>query len=131
MSDLLQAEGGVVQFKGRDQIALFQSAASPLPPISTGSRSVCESEVWATLLSLRTPQGVGLTKPGLSPDLSKSIMQQRLPFSLFPSSSLYLWDPAGTRWSLNWGVVLPQGEGEPVWEQGLTKCLFPESKGIY
>ena len=87
MSDLFQAEGGVVQFKGRDQIALFQSAASPLPPISTGSRSVCESEVRATLLSQRTPWGVGLTKPGLSPDLSKSIMQQRQP-ALFTFSFL-------------------------------------------
>ena len=29
------------------------------------------------------------------------------------------------------GVLLPRGEGVPVWQHGLTKCLFPQSKGIY
>ena len=57
LSDLFWAGGGVVQFKGRDRIVLFQSGASPLPPISTGSRSVCESEVGAALLFPEDPTG--------------------------------------------------------------------------
>ena len=121
----------MVQFKGRDRIVLFQSGASPLPPISTGSRSVCESGVGAALLLRRTPQGVGLTKRDSALTFQSQLCsRESLPFSLFPSSSLYLWDPAGTCWRLKWGVQLPQGEVVPVWKQWLTKCLFPQPKAF-
>ena len=120
-------------FSSKGGTRLYCSSREQAPSLpSPQDPGVSVSLRWGQLFCFRrTPQGVGLTKRDSALTFQSQLCsRESLPFSLFPSSSLYLWDPAGTCWSLKWGVLLPQEEVVPVWEQGLTKCLFPRPKAF-